>query len=230
MTSKETFVLWAIGGAFKKDVCEKLCNKYQLTLLSLDAMIDREKNEENSNDQVGISSNVLRDAIQGESTAVGYIIESSMNHEILTQFEKNVCPIKTVLYFKTTDKIIKNEISEQLKSQRNIPKKKGNSKENIEKVEITSIDEEKVEKEITQILKKCLRKTETIQEKAVKELNIFNENLNKIQTTYKENFKVIKGKPDVEDSFYNNAVLFLDDHLPKPKEVEIVEEKKKSKK
>lgn len=231
VTSKETFILWAIGGALKRDICEKLSKKYQLSLLSFDAVNDREKNEENSN-QVGISK--LKDAIQlkqGETTAVGYIIESSMNYEVLTQFEKTVGPIKAVLYFKTTDKIIKNEILEQLK-QRRIPKKKVNenlvaSQENVKKVEITNMDE--VENEISQILKKCMRKTETIQEKAFKELNKFNENLDKIQATYKENFKVIKGKVDVEDSFFNNAVIFLDDLLPKPKELEIVADKKKSK-
>lgn len=228
--SKETFIIWAIGGAFKRDVCEKLCSKYQLNLLSLDALIDREKNDEGSKykddiknrvgeDIIGISSNLLRDAIQDNNTAVGYIIESSTNYEILTHFEKAVGPIKVILFFKTSDKFLKNEFLEKLKIQDEISKIEQEKNENHENIE-----------EENRSIKKCLKKTETMQEKALKKLNNFNENLEKVQKTYTNNFKVIKGRLDVEDSFFNNAVIFLDNLLNIPKEVENLVDVKKEKK
>lgn len=223
--SKETFVLWAIGGAFKRDICEKLCNKYQLKLLSLDAMIDREKNDEASKSKEdiknhgGIFINLLKDAIQSKQdqpTAAGYVIESATNHELLTQFEKTVLPIKKVLYFKSSDKILKDEILEQLTSNPTIDENSG-------------LNENKPIKEETHSIKKCLKKTATIQEKAVRKLDFFNENLVKIEATYKDNFKVINGKINVEGSYFNNAVIFLDEVLKIPKE-EVVTKGRKSKK
>lgn len=195
--NQDCTILWAIGGVFISEFCKELSNKFQYIHLSLDSMLENEfKKADKADSKQHNVGELLKDAISEKNEATTYLIESTPNIEYLEKFENSVGPITKILYFKTTDRNLKDEFLEEIL--------KSSANKRQDKVE-TNEKEDMVNEPVKEKKKKCCKKSENIHSKSLKKLQNFQENVVKIKEIYKENFKVVKEEP----SYLTNAELIL---------------------
>lgn len=211
-------ILWVIGGSKRKELSNKLCEKYKFDLLSVEDLLETEKNEENLNygDQIKsleenrkpIDENIVADLItqsvksKQRDDLVGYLIESFPDLQQLIAFERAVGSINIIFNIALSIEELKTEFEEQVKKE--ISLKRKNFHENK-----GDADAEKKSKCY------CIKKGPTLDEMTARKLKKFNQNVENIKSScYKPIFKHIKGGDDLEKMF-NNITCVIDQFFKK---------------
>lgn len=201
-------IFWLIGGLKRKEISRKICDLYKLDLLSVEDLLETEKENENSiyGNQIksleekgkpideAIIANLLAQFVKlkQRDDMVGYLIESSPNLQQIIAFERAVGTINLIFYIHSSLKELRTECEEQAKNE-------------IRSQRSKKSEEDKGDADVgEEIIKKCncIKKKTTHDDMATVKLKKINMNIEDIKSScYKEIFKNIKGGMDLEKLF-----------------------------